>query len=179
MTTALHEVELVIGGMTCAACAARVQAKLNKLDGVTASVNLSTERAWVSAPPDLSPRDLADVVEAAGYTAEVAAPPGPDGEAGAAAADDAAVRRLRRRLTLALVFFVPLTDASLMLSVFPWTRFPGWQWLLVALAVPVATWAAWPFHAAALRQARHLSSSMDPAAWRTCCTARAAGSTSR
>ena len=71
------------------------------------------------------------------------------------------MRRLRRRLTLALVFFVPLTDASLMLSVFPWTRFPGWQWLLVALAVPVATWAAWPFHAAALRQARHLSSSMD------------------
>ena len=59
------------------------------------------------------------------------------------------------------MFFVPLTDLSMMLSVFPWTRFPGWQWLLVALAVPVATWAAWPFHAAALRQARHLSSSMD------------------
>jgi Cu+-exporting ATPase len=71
------------------------------------------------------------------------------------------VRRLRRRLTLALVFFVPLTDLSLMLSVFPWTRFPGWQWLLVALAAPVAIWAAWPFHAAALRQARHLSCSMD------------------
>jgi len=93
----------------------------------------------------------------AGYTAELARPAaqaGPD-------QDEAAVRRLRRRLTLALVFFVPLTDASLMLSVFPWTRFPGWQWLLVALAVPVAAWAAWPFHAAALRQARHLSSSMD------------------
>jgi cation-transporting P-type ATPase A/B/Cu+-exporting ATPase len=147
--------------MTCAACAARLQAKLNRLDGVTAAVNVSTERAWVSAPPNLSPRDLVGVVEAAGYTAEVAAPPGPDGEADAAAADDAAVRRLRRRLTLALVFFVPLTDASLMLSVFGWTRFPGWQWLLVALAVPVATWAAWPFHAAALRQARHLSCSMD------------------
>jgi P-type Cu+ transporter len=155
------QVELVIGGMTCAACAARVQAKLNKVDDVTASVNLSTERAWVSAPPNLSARDLVGVVEAAGYTAEMAAPPGQDGEADAAAADDAAVRRLRRRLILALVFFVPLTDASLMLSVFGWTRFPGWQWLLVALAVPVATWAAWPFHAAALRQARHLSSSMD------------------
>ena len=155
-------VELVIGGMTCAACAARVQAKLNKLDGVTASVNLSTERAWVSAPPAVSAPDLIAVVEAAGYTAEVAAPPGADAEAEAAeTADEAAVRRLRRRLTLALVFFVPLTDASLMLSVFPGTRFPGWQWLLVALAVPVATWAAWPFHAAALRQARHLSSSMD------------------
>jgi len=159
--TSRVQVELAIGGMTCAACAARVQAKLNKLDGVTASVNLSTERAWVSAPPTVSARDLVGVVEAAGYTAEVAAPPGPDEEAAAVAADEAAVRRLRRRLTLALVFFVPLTDASLMLSVFPWTRFPGWQWLLVALAVPVATWAAWPFHAAALRQARHLSSSMD------------------
>ena len=105
------------------------------------------------------------------------------------------------------MFFVPLTDLSMMLSVFPWTRFPGWQWLLVALAAPVAIWAAWPFHAAALRQARHLSSSMDTlvslgilaacgwsvyamfvldrgqrrarAAWRACCTAPAAASTSR
>src|SRR6266568_949019 len=70
------EIELAVGGMTCAACAARVQARLNKLDGVTASVNLSTERAWVSAPPDVSARDLVDVVEAAGYAAEVATPPG-------------------------------------------------------------------------------------------------------
>jgi P-type Cu+ transporter len=157
-TTQRVQVELAVGGMTCAACAARVQARLNKLDGVTASVNLSTERAWVSAPPHVSARDLIDVVEATGYTAELARPAEPDaGET----ADEGAVRRLRRRLILALVFFVPLTDASLMLSVFPWTRFPGWQWLLVALAVPVATWAAWPFHAAALRQARHLTSSMD------------------
>ena len=143
--------------MTCAACAARVQAKLNKVTGVTASVNLSTERAYVSAPATVSAPDLIGVVEAAGYTAELARPAAQAGPE----QDEAAVRRLRRRLTLALVFFVPLTDASLMLSVFPWTRFPGWQWLLVALAVPVATWAAWPFHAAALRQARHLSSSMD------------------
>ena len=152
------QIELVIGGMTCAACAARVQAKLNKVTGVTASVNLSTERAYVSAPATVSAPDLIGVVEAAGYTAELARPA--EAEAGETA-DEATVRRLRRRLKLALVFFVPLTDASLMLSIFPWTRFPGWQWLLVALAVPVATWAAWPFHAAALRQARHLSSSMD------------------
>ena len=59
------------------------------------------------------------------------------------------------------MFFVPLTDLSIVLSVFPWSRFPGWQWLMVALAAPVATWAAWPFHQAALKQARHLSSSMD------------------
>ena len=147
MVTAAPEttqVELVVGGMTCAACAARVQARLNKLDGVTAAVNLSTERAYVSAPATVSAPDLIGVVEAAGYTAQVACPAGPDA---GAAAEQAAVRRLRRRLTLALVFFVPLTDLSLMLSIFPWTRFAGWQWLLVALAVPVATWAAWPFHA--------------------------------
>ena len=159
------ETELVIGGMTCAACAARVQAKLNKVTGVTASVNLSTERAYVSAPAQVSVRDLIGVVEAAGYSAEPAAPAARPGsgapEAAAVAADEAAVRRLRRRLTLALVFFVPLTDLSMTLSIFPWTRFAGWQWLLVALAAPVATWAAWPFHQAALRQARHLSSSMD------------------
>ena len=156
------QVELVIGGMTCAACAARVQAKLNKLTGVTASVNLSTERAYVSAPPALPVDALIGVVQAAGYTAELARPAEPDAEAGEdGTAEDAAVRRLRRRLTVALVFFVPLTDLSMMLSIFPWTRFPGWQWVLVALAAPVATWAAWPFHAAALRQARHLSSSMD------------------
>jgi P-type Cu+ transporter len=152
------EVELVIGGMTCAACAARVQAKLNKLDGVTAAVNLSTERAYVTAPAEVSARDLIGVVEAAGYSAELAAPA--EADAGAAA-DEAAVRRLRRRLILALVFFVPLTDVSLILSILPWTRFPGWQWFLIALAAPVAIWAAWPFHQAALRQARHLSSSMD------------------
>ena len=202
-TTQGVQVELVVGGMTCAACAARVQAKLNKLDGVTAAVNLSTGRAYVLAPVTVSAPDLIGVVEAAGDTAQVARLAGPDA---GAAGEQAVERRLRRRLTLALVFFVPLTDLSLMLSIFPWTRFPGWQWLLVALAVPVATWAAWPFHQAALRQARHLSSSMDTlvslgivaacgwsvyamfvldrgragrAACRTSCTAPAAASTSR
>ena len=152
------EVELVIGGMTCAACAARVQAKLNKVDGVTASVNLSTERAYITAPAHVSASDLVAVVEATGYSAELASPAAADA---GGSADEAAVRRLRRRLMLALVFFVPLTDLSIVLSLFPWSRFPGWQWLLVVLAAPVAIWAAWPFHQAALRQARHLSSSMD------------------
>jgi heavy metal translocating P-type ATPase len=157
------EVELAIGGMTCAACAARVQAKLNKVDGVTASVNLSTERAHVTAPAHLPASDLIAVVEGAGYSADLvgadlASRVSSDAEM---TADEAAVRRLRRRLILALVFFIPLTDLSMVLSLFPWTRFPGWQWFLVVLAAPVATWAAWPFHQAALRQARHLSSSMD------------------
>ena len=152
------QVELVIGGMTCAACAVRVQTKLNKLDGVTATVNLSTERAHVTAPAQVSPAELVKVVEAAGYSAELARPEAADTSF---AADGATVKRLRRRLILALVFFVPLTDLSIVLSIFPWSRFPGWQWVLVALAAPVAIWAAWPFHQAALRQARHLSCSMD------------------
>ena len=152
------EFELAIGGMTCAACAARVQAKLNKVDGVTASVNLSTERAYITAPAHVSASDLVAVVEAAGYSAELASPAEADA---AMTADEATVRRLRRRLILALVFFVPLTDLSIVLSLFPWARFPGWQWFLVVLAAPVAIWAAWPFHQAALRQARHFSSSMD------------------
>ena len=154
------EFELVIGGMTCAACAARVQAKLNKVSGVTANVNFSTERAYLTVPGHVSAAQLVAAVEAAGYSAELAVPAAA-GVPDPAAADTAAVRRLRRRLYLALVFFVPLTDLSLMLSIFPWTRFPGWQWVLVALAAPVATWAAWPFHQVALKQARHFSSSMD------------------
>jgi Cu+-exporting ATPase len=158
--------------MTCAACAARVQAKLNKTDGVAATVNYATGRAHVTAPALVSVGELVGVVEAAGYSADVASPAPTDPAAiDPAAIDPAAIdpvaidaataRRLRRRLVLALVFFVPLTDLSIVLSVFPWSRFPGWQWLMVALAAPVATWAAWPFHAAALKQARHLSSSMD------------------
>ncbi len=159
------EFELVIGGMTCAACAARVQAKLTKVSGVKANVNFSTERAYLTAPGHVSAAQLVAVVEAAGYSAELAVPPAagaPDPAApDPAAADTAAVRRLRRRLYLALVFFVPLTDLSMMLSIFGWTRFSGWQWVLVALAAPVATWAAWPFHQVALKQARHFSFSMD------------------
>ncbi len=121
---ATADFELVIGGMTCAACAARVQAKLNKVDGVTATVNLATERARVTAPVHVSAQHLVAVVEAAGYSAQPAVPASAD----AAFADDgAAVRRLRRRLILALVFFVPLTDLSIVLSLFPWSRFPGWQ----------------------------------------------------
>jgi heavy metal translocating P-type ATPase len=155
---AATEFELVIGGMTCAACATRVESKLNKLDGVTAFVNLTTERAHITAPGHVSPDRIVAVVEAAGYSAELPSPADPDPSL---AADGATVRRLRRRLILALIFFVPLTDLSIVLSIFPWARFPGWQWLMVALAAPVATWAAWPFHQAALKNARHLSSSMD------------------
>jgi len=148
------EFQFAVGGMTCAACAARVQKVLNKLDGVTASVNFSSERAVVLAPSTFTSAQLIGVIEGAGYTAQ---PVTQQTEAD----DDATVRALRRRLYLALAFFIPLTDASIVLSLFPWARFPGWQWVLVVLAAPVATWAAWPFHRAALKNARHFSSSMD------------------
>ncbi len=153
---AVAEYEFAVGGMTCAACATRVQNRLNKMTGVTASVNFASERASVLAPPSLSASEIAAVIKAAGYTAGLAEP-----SADPVAAQDATVRRLRGRLYLALAFFIPLTDASIVLSVFGWARFPGWQWVLVALAVPVAGWAAWPFHQAALKNARHLSASMD------------------
>ena len=160
----LRLVELSVQGMTCAACAARVQKKLSALDGVTASVNFATGRATVTAPASVPAARLVDAVEQAGYGAELARPPagagGPD-DAGGADTDAARVAYLRRRLIVALVFFVPLSDLSVVLSLFPWARFPGWQWVLIACAVPVAGWAAWPFHQAAVKNAQHGAASMD------------------
>jgi P-type Cu+ transporter len=154
-----REIEFSVSGMTCAACAARVEAKLNKIDGVTAAVNFATERARVAAPDGVSALDLIAAIEDAGYTAELASLEA--GSAEGAGADDARVRYLGRRLILALVFFIPLSDVSVLLSLFPSYRFPGWQWMLVALAAPVAVWAAWPFHAAAARGLRHRALTMD------------------
>lgn len=153
--------------MTCAACAARVEKKLNTIDGVTATVNLATERAIVWAPAVVPVQQVIDAVAHAGYRAEVldrgaagASAEGP-GETAERGPDAARVTDLRRRLIVALVLFIPLTDLSVLLSLFPWSRFPGWQWVLIAVAAPVVLWSAWPFHAAAWRHARHGSSSMD------------------
>ena len=156
---ATRDIELSIGGMTCAACAARVEKKLNKLDDVAASVNYATATARVTAPATVPVDDIIAAVERAGYQAALPAPADPDpaGQPG----DPHSVAYLRRRLIVALVFFLPLTDLSLMLSLLPWMRFAGWQWLLVGCAAPVALWCAWPFHRAALKNARHGSSSMD------------------
>jgi P-type Cu+ transporter len=159
----LRKVELSIRGMTCAACAARVEKKLVALGDVAATVNLATERAAVVAPPSVPVQRLIEAVEQAGYAAE---PTGPaaasrDGGADAGSGDAFRVAYLRRRLIVALVFFIPLSDLSVLLSLFPSFRFPGWQWVLIALAAPVAGWAAWPFHSAALKNARHGSTSMD------------------
>ena len=158
-----REVELSIRGMTCAACAARVEKKLGLIDNVVASVNFATEKAIVTAPPSVPVERLVEAVEQAGYGAEVARASSAEihQAANGAGPDADRVAYLRKRLVVALVFFVPLSDLSVQLSLFPSSRFPGWQWVLVALAAPVAGWAAWPFHAAALKNARHGSTSMD------------------
>ncbi len=144
--------------MTCAACAARVERRLNKLDGVTATVNYATERARVQCPTDTDPRALIDLVQRAGYTARrVDDVPASDDDAGHAVR----VADLRRRLAVAAVLAVPICDLSLALSLFPELRFAGWQWVCLALAAPVVGWCALPFHRAALAGARHGTSSMD------------------
>ena len=165
-SSAPQEIKLSVQGMTCAACAARVEKKLNTIDGVAATVNFATEAAIVTAPSEVPVQQLIDAVAQAGYRAEIL-----DRGAGGAPADRhepaergpeaATFDDLRRRLIVALVLFVPLTDLSVLLSLFPWARFPGWQWVLIGVAAPVVVWSAWPFHAAALRNARHGSSSMD------------------
>jgi P-type Cu+ transporter len=155
----LREVELVISGMTCAACAARVEKKLGSIPDVAASVNYATAKAAVTAPSAVPVDVLIEAVEQAGYGAEPV--PLAPSAAPATSPEDAQVAYLRRRLIVALVFFIPLSDLSVQLSLFPAFRFDGWQWVLVGLAVPVAGWAAWPFHAAALRHARHRTVTMD------------------
>jgi P-type Cu+ transporter len=157
----VREVELSVRGMTCAACAARVEKKLSSLENVTAAVNFATGKAAVAAPVSVPVSRLIEAVEQAGYGADLAQPLAGATDPGGAGAEAARVVYLRRRLIVALVFFVPLSDLSVLLSLFPWARFPGWQWVLVACAVPVAGWAAWPFHAAAIKNARHGAASMD------------------
>lgn len=153
----VRRVQLDVSGMTCAACSARVESRLNKLDGVAASVNYATRVATVDAPVAVSSDALCDVVRRAGYDAELrtaGAEERPD-------PDDATARSLLIRLAVAAVLFVPLSHLSVMFAVLPSTRFTGWQWLLTALALPIVTWAAWPFHRVALRNARHRVASME------------------
>jgi P-type Cu+ transporter len=147
---AVHAVELTIGGMTCASCAARVEKKLNKLDGVSATVNLATGTARVSCPAEMPAADLISAVEQAGYTA--ALPPPPSSEP---AQDETAA--LRQRLLVSLALGVPVVA----LAMIPFLQFRNWQWACLALASPVAVWGAWPFHRAAVISARHGAATMD------------------
>ncbi|KDN77255.1 carbonate dehydratase [Streptomyces olindensis] len=148
------EVELAIGGMTCASCAARIEKKLNRMDGVTATVNYATEKAKVSYSGEVSVRDLIATVEATGYTAQEPAPPEEPGEP-AAEADE--LRPLRERLVTAVVLAVPVVAMAMI----PALQFEYWQWLSLTLAAPVVTYAAWPFHKAAFVNARHGAATMD------------------
>ncbi|QKS13201.1 copper-translocating P-type ATPase [Curtobacterium sp. Csp1] len=153
-----QRLELDIGGMTCSACANAIERRLNKLDGITASVNFATERATVAG---LGPDDAATAiaqVERAGYTAAVHTP---GDDAWSARAAETRTTTLRRRLAVAALLTIPLCDITIILALVPAWRFPGWQALCVLLAVPIVTWAAWPFHKATLRGLRHRSTSMD------------------
>jgi len=156
----VRRVELRIDGMTCAACVGRVERKLGKLEGVRATVNLATERATVEYPAGTDVETLLGTVRKAGYGATELRP-GVTDTGDAATEDDTALRRLRTRMAVALVLFIPLADLSLAMSLVPSLRFPYWQWVVVALALPVVVWAAWPFHRTAFVNLRHGTTSMD------------------
>jgi Cu+-exporting ATPase len=159
-------VELQIGGMTCASCAARIERKLNRLEGVTASVNYATEKARVVVTEGVSTQDLIATVEATGYTAQLPEPAGPAPAQAAApqAADtepadetDAEAASLRRRLLISALLAAPV----LLLAMVPAWQFRNWQWLSLILAAPVVGWGAWPFHRAAWTNLRHGAATMD------------------
>ncbi|MCY1676674.1 heavy metal translocating P-type ATPase [Pseudarthrobacter sp. SL88] len=159
-------VELDIEGMTCASCVNRVEKKLGKLEGVAASVNLPLESAHVTAPEGISDEQLVATVSAAGYTATVRIPPAPADTGGpdeggtdqdSHMAHGGTASQLRPRLVLAAILTVPV----FLVSMVPAFHFPHWGWAAGVLALPVVTWAAWPFHRAAAVNARHMASTMD------------------
>ncbi|MBP2326254.1 Cu+-exporting ATPase [Kibdelosporangium banguiense] len=149
---AAQEIELAISGMTCASCANRIERKLNKLDGVTATVNYATEKAKVTFPGDVDPAVLVEQVEAAGYSATLPQPVKPE-----VVEEDDPSRPLRQRLIGAAVLSVPV----IALSMIPALQFTYWQWIALTLAAPVVVWAAWPFHRAAWQNLRHGAATMD------------------
>ena len=151
-------IELEIGGMTCASCANRIERKLNKLDGISASVNYATEKARVMAPEGYDPQQLVTTVEKAGYTAALPAPPKERSEGeDAEESEDPELRSLRQRLIGAALLTIPV----IVLSMVPALQFTNWQWLVLTLTSPVVVWAAWPFHRAAAINLRHGATTMD------------------
>ncbi|MBT1097302.1 cation-translocating P-type ATPase [Streptomyces sp. Tu102] len=155
-SAAASDVELLIGGMTCASCAARVEKKLNRMDGVTATVNYATEKAKVSYPAGIEVADLIAVVEKTGYTAEEPAPPQPAPEQDQAP-QDPELAAYRGRLVVSALLAVPV----IALSMIPALQFDNWQWLALTLASPVVVWGGLPFHRAAFTNARHGAATMD------------------
>lgn len=155
------DLHLEIGGMTCASCANRVERKLNKLPGVTASVNFATEKALVSVPRGTDVATLVSAVEAAGYTAVEPAPlrtaSSNDSDSGEGHDEDSATASLRQRLIISAILATPVV----VLSMIPAIQFTHWQWLALTLSAPVAIWGAWPFHRAAWLNLRHGGTTMD------------------
>ena len=157
-----HVVELEIGGMTCASCATRIEKKLNRMDGVVATVNYATEKAHVTYDDAVRPDDLLATVAQTGYTASVppsptSAAPDDDNDDGTAADRDPVTESLRQRVVISAVLTIPVVLVSMM----PALQFEFWQWAALTLAAPVVTWGAWPFHRAALMSLRHGASTMD------------------
>jgi Cu+-exporting ATPase len=157
-------IELAISGMTCASCANRIERKLNKLDGVVASVNYSTEKAKVSYPAGMSTDELLKAVDAAGYSArlpQLVRPAGSDGAPGEGLVEGAAepdrITELRNRLLLVTVLTIPVIAMSMITPL----QFRAWQWLALTMAAPVVLWGAGPFHKAAWKNARNGAASMD------------------
>ncbi|MEV0633436.1 heavy metal translocating P-type ATPase [Streptomyces sp. NPDC050619] len=160
------EVELLIGGMTCASCAARVEKKLNRMDGVTATVNYATEKAKVSYPAGTEVAELIATVVKTGYTAEEPAPEAPEaheaheeaeGPEGMASGKDLELTALRQRLSVSALLAVPVV----LLSMIPALQFDNWQWLALTLTAPVVVWGGLPFHRAAWTNVRHGAATMD------------------
>lgn len=147
-----REVDLDITGMTCASCSARIEKKLTRLDGVSAEVNLPLNSAHVIVESELSDADLTAAVEKAGYgaTVKTTSASGPE-------IVDYDPRHLRPRFIGSLILAVPIVAISMVMS---W-HFPGWEWIVAILALPVVTWGAWPFHSAAFKAARGRSTTMD------------------
>ncbi|MFD6607512.1 heavy metal translocating P-type ATPase [Micromonospora chalcea] len=155
LPTAPNLIELAIGGMTCASCAARIEKKLNRMDGVEATVNYATEKATVRYADDIAPADLIATVEKTGYTAVV--PPPPEQAAAAAGEPVDELRTARTRLWVSAVLTVPV----IVLAMVPAWQFDYWQWASLTLAAPVVVWGGLPFHRAALVNLRHGAATMD------------------
>ncbi|WP_420749838.1 heavy metal translocating P-type ATPase [Rhodococcus sp. O3] len=156
-----HQVELAIGGMTCASCANRIERKLNKLDGVTATVNYATEKAKVTYADGIDRSVLVEAVEQAGYTVQLPQPPNSTDTASGAPAgvrdENGSVRALRTRVIVSAVLSVPV----IAMAMIPTLQFTYWQWLSLTLAAPVIVWAGYPFHKAAWTNLRHGTATMD------------------
>ncbi|MFP5335030.1 MAG: heavy metal translocating P-type ATPase [Actinomycetes bacterium] len=145
--------------MTCASCQARVEKKLNRMDGVVATVNFATEKARVTVDEGVTVDDLIATVEKTGYTASLVEPDGPRATAADRSAEDVdhEVAPLRRRLVTSAILTAPVVA----LAMVPALQFDYWQWLSLTLAAPVVTWGAWPFHKAAWTNLRHAAATMD------------------